>query len=61
MTEPTVRVDREAFNERYRYVFEQVLFRIADSINALTLTGAIFSQIPLPPEQADIKRTGGAQ
>ncbi len=61
MTEPTVRVDRDAFNDRYLWAVEQVLHRIADAVNALTLTGAIYSQLSLPPEQADIKRTGGAQ
>lgn len=56
MAEPVVRVDRDAFNDRYLWAMEQVLHRLADAVNALTLSGAIYSQVSLPPEQAAVKR-----
>lgn len=55
------RVDREALNEVELYVTEQVLYRLADSINAATRTGAIYGQIILPPEEAERKRALHAQ
>lgn len=57
---PNVRVDRDYMNEVELYVTRMTLHRMADMINALTRSGAIFGQVILPPEQAAIK-AGGAQ
>lgn len=52
---PIVRVDREALNELELFVMRQTLHRMADYINAVTKTGAIYGQIQLSPEEAAMK------
>ena len=55
-TAPQPRTDREYGNMVELYVTEQVLYRLADMVNAATLAGAIYGQLILPPEQAALKR-----
>lgn len=56
MPAPNVRIDSEFGNEAELYVTEQVLIRLADSVNAAVRTGEIYGQLILPPEQAAAKR-----
>ena len=55
-TAPTVRTDAEWGNEVELYVTEQVLYRLADMINAATKAGAVYGQLILPPDEAAKKR-----
>lgn len=58
---PNVRVDREWGNAVELYVTEQVLYRLADTVNAAVLAGAIYGQIVLPPDEAERKRAAQMQ
>lgn len=58
---PAVRVDREWAISVQLQVTEQILYRCADMINAMTKTGAIYTQILLGPEMAEAKRQMLAQ
>lgn len=53
---PQIRIDREALNELELYLCEEMLYMIADQVNALTKAGPIYGQILLPPEEAERKR-----
>jgi hypothetical protein len=55
-TAPIVRADRDWGNEVELYVQGQVLYRLADMINAATRAGAIYGQIILPPDEAARKQ-----
>ena len=59
----TVRVDRNYMNELELYVLRYVVMQLADLVNELTRAGAIYGQLILPPEQAQLKRASmnGAQ
>ena len=56
MLAPAVRVDRDYLNETEIYVVEQILIRLADMVNAATKAGAVYGQVILPPDQAQMKR-----
>lgn len=51
-TTPAVRIDREYMNALELAITEQILYLIADEVDALTAAGAIYGQILLPPDQA---------
>ena len=46
------RVDSQALRETERYTTEQILYLMADWIDALAKTGAVYPQIVLPPDEA---------
>lgn len=52
---PSVRADREYGDKIEMYVLERILYKIADMIDAATLTGSIYTRLILPPEQAQRK------
>ncbi len=55
-TTPAVRIDRDYMNELELYITEQILYLVADEINAATAAGPIYGQVLLPPEQAARKK-----
>lgn len=55
-TAPVVRTDADWGLAVELYVTEQVLWRLADMVNAATRAGAIYGQVILPPDEALKKR-----
>lgn len=60
---PMPRVDNAAMQEFEFYTTEQVLYIIADWIDALGKSGAVYPNLILPPDEAARKRmaTQGGQ
>ena len=52
---PTVRVDNAAMKDLERYCTEQILYYMADWIDALNKTGGTYPQIILPHNEAALK------
>ena len=53
---PVVRTDRLYMQDSEKDSIEVLLWGMGDMINSLTLAGAIYGQVMLPPEQAERKR-----
>lgn len=53
---PSVRIDREFLNSVELALTEQMLYRIWDVMDALTVTGAVYGRVILPPDMAEAKR-----
>lgn len=62
-TAPVVRTDAAWGEDAELYVTEQVLYRLADMVNAATKAGRLYGQLLLGPEEALAKRNAmqGAQ
>jgi hypothetical protein len=55
MSAPTQRIDNEAMKEVERFSTEQMAYMMADWIDALAKSGAVYPQIVLPADEASRK------
>ena len=61
VTAPIIRVDREFLNEVELKLAEIALYQMAEMVNAIGIGGAIYGQLILPPDEAQMKLRAGQQ